>query len=111
MFIQDLDFFPSRIPDPGVKKVRYRTGSRIWIRNTGFPVIWLGVFTLGGGGGGGGGGGFVSEKKRFKRIHSKVNTNNNKIEKEKNKLCFFLPSLLEVLSVGPFLPLPVPLNS
>jgi hypothetical protein len=31
----DADFFPSRIPDPGVKKAP-NPGSRIRIRNTGF---------------------------------------------------------------------------
>ncbi len=33
----DTDFLPSRIPDPGVKKAP-NPGSRIRIRNTGFPL-------------------------------------------------------------------------
>jgi hypothetical protein len=33
----DADFLPSRIPDPGVKKVP-NPGSRIRIRNTGYDV-------------------------------------------------------------------------
>jgi hypothetical protein len=55
--------------------------------------------------------GFVAKQQGCHRSHSNVTINTKKIEKEKLFFCVFLPSLLEVLSVGPFLPLSVPLYS